>query len=297
MKSENGRRIRKGVIAKYVVLVGFAAIILVPIGLLVVNSLKTSVDFIQDPLGIPLDPQFSNYPEAWTGESTHIVEGQTVDLGMGISDGLVNSILIVGISVLLVGAIAPLAAYALSCIPLRGKRAYFYVFMSGMFIGGPALPALWALTKLLNIYNTYFALILPYVAGALPFSILIMWSYFRSTSRALHEAAKVDGLSTFQTYRKVMLPAAMPALMTVIILQTIWIWNEFLLSMVLLQNHEFFPIPRAVYYFSTQAAKGIGNAWGIFFAGVLLAALPTIIAYLLFSEQIKRGMSMEVFKG
>ena len=224
-----------------------------------------------------------------------MIENQTVDLGIGIGEGLVNSIIIVGISVLFVAGIGPPAAYTLSTLPLKGKRAYFYVFMSGMFIGGPALPALWMLANALNIYNTYFALILPYVAGALPFTILIMWSYFKSTSPALHDAAKIDGLSHFQTYRKVMLPTATPALLTVIILQTIWIWNEFLLSLVLLQNSALFPIPRAVYSFATAATKGPG--WGIFFAGVLLAALPTIIAYMLFSERIKRGMSMEVFKG
>gem|GEM_PF-787189 len=297
MKTELKRRGRMGKLVKYAVLICFAVVILAPISLLVLESFKTSAEFIHDPLSLPADPQFSNYPEAWIGESTHMVENQTVDLGMGIGEGLVNSIIIVGISVFLVAGIGPLAAYALSALPLRGKRAYFYVFMSGMFIGGPALPALWMLARALNIYNTYFALILPYVAGALPFTILIMWSYFKSTSRALHDAAKIDGLSHFQTFRKVMLPTAMPALLTVVILQTIWIWNEFLLSLVLLQSNELFPIPRAVYYFSTQAAKGIGNSWGIFFAGVLLAALPTIIAYMLFSDRIKRGMSMEVFKG
>ena len=297
MKAEIRKRGRKGKIVKYAALICFAMIILIPIFLLIFESLKTSDDFINNPLSLPTNPQFSNYPEAWVGESTHMLENQTVDLGMGIGEGLINSVIIVGISVLLVGGIAPLAAYALSSLPLSGKRAYFYVFMSGMFIGGPALPALWMLANALNIFNTYFALILPYVAGALPFSILIMWSYFKSISPALHDAAKIDGLSHFQTYRKVMLPTAMPALLTVVILQTIWIWNEFLLSLVLLHSHELFPIPRAVYFFSTQAAKGVGNAWGIFFAGVLLAALPTIIAYLLFSEQIKRGMSMEVFKG
>lgn len=295
MKAEIRKRGRKSRIVKYAALICFAMVILVPIFLLVTESLKTGDEFVQNPLSLPTSPQFSNYADAWTGESTNMVPGQTVDLGIGIGEGLVNSIIIVGISVLFIAGIGPLAAYALSSLPLKGKRAYFYVFMSGMFIGGPALPALWMLANALHVYNTYFALILPYVAGAMPFTILIMWSYFKSTSRSLHDAARIDGLSHFQTYRKVMLPTAMPALLTVVILQTIWIWNEFLLSLVLIQSNGLFPIPRAVYELATAATKGLG--WGIFFAGVLLAALPTIIAYLLFSDQIKKGMSMEVFKG
>ncbi|MEM2878251.1 MAG: carbohydrate ABC transporter permease [Candidatus Hadarchaeales archaeon] len=295
MKTEFEKEWHGKKILKYAVLVIFAAIILVPIIMLVVESLKTGEEFVKNPLSLPSNPQFSNYIDAWRGETTTMVPGQKINLGIGIEDGFINSLIVVIASVFIILGIGPLAAYALSSLDLRGRRAYFYVFMSGMFIGGPALPALWMLTNMLGIYNTYLALILPYVAGALPFTILIMWSYFKSTSRSLYEAAKIDGLSQFKTYYKVMLPTAMPALMTVAILQTIWIWNEFLLSLVLIQNPNFYTIPRAVYFFSTAATKGPG--WGIFFAGVLLAALPTVIAYLLFSEQIKRGMSMEVFKG
>lgn len=295
MSTEFEKSGRTGKILKYAVLITFAAIILAPIAMLVIESFKTGEEFVADPLSLPSSPQFTNYTDAWSGESTHMVPGQRVDLGIGIGEGFINSVIVVAFSVLFILGIGPLAAYALSSLDLKGRRAYFYVFMSGMFIGGPALPALWMLTKALGIYDSYWALILPYTAGALPFTILIMWSYFRSTSRSLYEAAKIDGLSTFKTYYKVMLPVAMPALLTVAILQTIWIWNEFILSLVLLQTPDFYTIPRAVYFFSSAATKGPG--WGIFFAGVLLAALPTIIAYMMFSEQIKRGMSMEVFKG
>jgi raffinose/stachyose/melibiose transport system permease protein len=242
--------------------------------------------------------QWSNYPKA-IGDLSDI--GSTTPLWVGFK----NSAIVVGTSVFLIALIAPLAGYSLSTMNFRGKKVIFYIFISGMFLGGPALPAMLRLMQNLGlltvhpIWLRYFCLILPYVAGAMPFSILLMWSYFGSTPRVMGDAAKVDGLSPFATYWKVMLPLALPALWTIIILQAVWIWNEYMLSLILIGSIKgsavLSPLPLTLAGFAGATASDL--YFGIFAAGVMISALPTIILYIIFSEQIRKGMSMQIVKG
>ncbi len=250
------------------------------------NSLKTSTEVYDDPLALPQDPQWSNYPEALNPEA---------DWGeFSIGTGFKNSVIVVSTTVTIVALIAPMAAYSLARLEFRGRKFIFYFFMAGMFVGGPAIVAMLHLMMTLGLVNTHWALIFPYVAGAMPFSILLMWTYFGAIPRALDDSAKVDGLSPFQTYWKVMLPQAFPALFTIVILQIIWIWSEFLLALIMLQDPGLFTLPLMLTRFS---ATTVEMHFGVFAAGVFLSALPLIIMYLIFSERIKRGMSMEFVKG
>lgn len=276
-----GRKGKRAI--SYIFLISFALAILIPLGLLFMNSLKTGLEVYEDPLALPQDPQWSNYPDALNWPT------------FSIATGFKNSTIVVSITVLIIALIAPMAAYSLSRMEFRGRKFIFYFFMAGMFVGGPAIVAMLSLMMGLGLVNTYWALILPYVAGAMPFSILLMWTYFGAIPRALEDSAKVDGLSPFQTYWKVMLPQAFPALFTIVILQVIWIWNEFLLGLVMLRTPDMFTMPLML----TKFAAGTTSYmyFGIFAAGVFISALPLIIMYIVFSERIKRGMSMQFVKG
>lgn len=270
-------------VLSYSFVVGFCAIILFPIALLFMNSLKTGTEVYSDPLSLPKSPVFSNYSDAWNWPNASIARG------------FINSAIVVGISVVIIAVIAPMAGYSLSRLEFPGRSVFFYVFMSGMFVGGPAIVAMYRLMMNLGLVNTYWALIFPYVAGAMPFSILMMWSYFSTIPKAIEDSAKVDGLSTFQTYWKIMLPQAVPALFTIVILQVIWIWNEFLLGLVMLKTPEMFTLPLML----TRFAAGTTNYlyFGVFAAGIFISITPLIVIYAIFSDRIQRGMTMQFVKG
>lgn len=267
----------------YLFVAGFCAIILFPIALLFMNSLKTGTEVYSNPLSLPASPRFSNYSDAWNWPNASIVRG------------FINSSIVVGLSVLIIAIIAPMAGYSLSRLEFRGRSVFFYIFMSGMFVGGPAIVAMYRLMMNLGLVNTYWSLILPYVAGAMPFSILMMWSYFSTIPRAIEDSAKVDGLSTFQTYWKIMLPQAMPALFTIVILQVIWIWNEFLLGLIMLKTPDMFTLPLMLTRFSAATTNYL--YFGVFAAGIFISITPLIIIYAIFSDRIQRGMTMQFVKG
>ncbi|MEW6226889.1 MAG: ABC transporter permease subunit, partial [Bacillota bacterium] len=102
------------------------------------------------------------------------------------------------------------------------------------------------------------------------------------------DATRIDGLSKWQTYWIVMLPMALPAIYTVVILQTVYIWNEFLFALVFIRTPELFTLPRALVTFKGTFI----TSFGPLNAAVILSAVPTIIIYSIFSDRIRRGMSM-----
>lgn len=283
MKMERtlARRVKRAL--TYLFVIGYSAVILFPIGLLFINSLKTGTEVYANPLALPKSPVFSNYPDAWNWPNASIARG------------FINSAVVVGMAVAIIAIIAPMAGYSLSRLEFRGRKVFFYVFMAGMFVGGPAIVAMYRLMMNLGLVNTYWALILPYVAGAMPFSILMMWTYFSAIPRAVEDSAKIDGLSTFQTYWKIMLPQAAPALFTIVILQVIWIWNEFLLGLIMLKTPDMFTLPLML----TRFAAGTTNYlyFGVFAAGIFISILPLVVIYAIFSDRIQRGMTMQFVKG
>ena len=264
----------------YVFLLVYCLAILYPIFWVTGNSLKTNREIFADPWGLPSNPRWENYIEAWTDGN----------LGNSFKNSLIVTIVSAGI----IALVSPMAAYALARLNFRGNRSIFYLFLGGMFIAPiSALVPLLILLRQLGLVDTYFALIFPYVAYGLPLSIFILWSFFVTMPRSLEEAARVDGLSPFQTYWRVMLPLASSALYTAVALQVIFIWNEFLFSLVFLRSPEMFTLPRALTTFRGTYV----TMFGPLNAGIIIAALPPIILYSLFSDRIRKSMAISIQKG
>lgn len=261
--------------ALYAVLTLYAFIILYPIFWVGVNSLKDNQEIFTSPWGIPADPKWGNYREAWS-------EGR-------IGTAFKNSVIVTGASVAILALVAPMAGYALARLRFTGQKIIFYSLLSGMFIA--PITGLIPLLKLLRdlaLVNSYWALILPNVAYGLPLSVFIVRSFFVGIPRSIDDATRIDGLSRWQTYWIVMLPMALPAIYTVVILQTVYIWNEFLFALVFIRTPELFTLPRALVTFKGTFI----TSFGPLNAAVILSAIPTIIIYSIFSDRIRRGMSM-----
>ncbi|MEW5818439.1 MAG: carbohydrate ABC transporter permease [Spirochaetota bacterium] len=259
----------------YIFLTLYSFIIVFPIFLVGINSLKDNKAIFATPWSIPQNPRWLNYGEAW-------IEGK-------IGRAFFNSVLVTGVSVFSIAFIAPMAAYPLARMKFFGKKLTFYLFMSGMFIAQiTGLVPLLKLLRNLNFVNTYWGLIFPNIAFGLSLSIFLIRSFFIEIPNSIDDACKVDGIPQWKVYWYVMLPMAMPAVFTVIILQTVYIWNEFLFGLAFIRTRELFTLPRALLTFKGTYI----TSFGPLNAAVILAAIPTIILYSLFSDKIRRAISI-----
>jgi raffinose/stachyose/melibiose transport system permease protein len=238
------------------------------------TSLKTREELFANTWGIPSNPQWSNYVYAWgTGN-------------MGAA--FVNSIIVTTLSIVLLFVISPMAAYALARAEYRGKGTILYILLAGMYIAPQvSIVPLAILLQSLGLMDSAIGLVMVYVASGLPYSIFISRLGFLSIPSSLEDAAKVDGLSTFQTYRKVALPLALPSVFIAMILEAIFIWNDFLYPLVFITSPDKNTLPLGLFRF--QGSYLI--QYGPLAAGIMISTVPLLILYILFSERIKKGIA------
>jgi raffinose/stachyose/melibiose transport system permease protein len=238
------------------------------------TSLKTREELFANTWGLPSNPQWSNYVYAWgTGN-------------MGAA--FVNSIIVTSLSIVLLFVISPMAAYALARAEYRGKGTILYILLAGMYIAPQvSIVPLAILLQSLGLMDSAIGLVMVYVASGLPYSIFISRLGFLSIPSSLEDAAKVDGLSTFQTYRKVALPLALPSVFIAMILEAIFIWNDFLYPLVFITSPDKNTLPLGLFRF--QGSYLI--QYGPLAAGIMISTVPLLILYILFSERIKKGIA------
>ena len=156
-----------------------------------------------------------------------------------------------------------------------------------------AILPLFIQLKWMHLLDSQLGLILVYASGALPAGIFIMSGFFRSLPVDLDNAARVDGASELQVLRKVLVPLVKPGIAIVAIYSAIPIWNDFFLPLVFIQSPEKKTIMQGLTLFFGEYS----SQWGIIFAGLLIAALPLIILYLVLSEQFIKGLTAGAVKG
>lgn len=240
-------------------------------------SLKTDPEVFINTWAPPSDPQWAHYEQAWE-------EG-----GLGLA--MTNSFIITIGSVLILAIISPMGAYALSTGNLRGKKIVFYLLLIGMFIAPHMMMVpLYKLMAQLHIVNTFFALIAAYVSSGLPYCVFLIRPAFLVLPKSLEESARVDGLSTFQIYRKIALPLAMPAVIVALILEAVFIWNDLFYPLLLLKTESLFPLPlRLIVFRGTFTIR-----YGLLSAGIIISAVPMVILYIFFADRIRKGMAAQL---
>lgn len=198
-----------------------------------------------------------------------------------------NSLIIV-IAVLLISTLISLfAAYAIAKIKFPGKNILLVIIiaMMGVPVHVVILPLYYYIAKL-GLLSNYFGLILPYVAFNSPLAVVLLQAYFRGFPDEIIEAAKIDGCSNQRLFISIVVPISFGAISTVIILNFINIWNEFLISLVIMRNNEAKTLPVGLLGF-----KGVYDIdWGPMLAGLILALLPVLLWYLIFHKNIIKGI-------
>jgi raffinose/stachyose/melibiose transport system permease protein len=244
-----------------------------PILFMLMTSLRPLTDFFTDiPWLPPTHPTITNYQ--------NVLEN---DFGLY----FVNTLFVTVISVLLIVLVSLFAAYAISRIRNRFTRALFNLFLFGLAIPLQAtIIPIYAMISSMHLYDTLFALILPYVAFGIPLSVLVLVTYIRDIPNELHESMYLDGASHFRILRSLVLPLSRPALITVIIYETIQVWNGFLFPLVLTQSSSVRVLPLALWSFQGQFTTNVPAI----LAAVFLSATPIILLYIFGRRQLLSGL-------
>ncbi len=238
------------------------------------------------------DPsQLSLIPSGFT------LENWTAALDRGVLVYLGNSLIVVGIGLLLQMAVSVLAAYALARKKFRGAGIVLLLILATMMLPEEilAIPLAVVLSDLpvlhLNLTDTLAGMIVPIVAWG--FAIIVMTEFMKEVPRELEEAARIDGAGEFRIFWSVVLPTVTPALGVIGVFGFTMIWDQYLLPLLVASGAETYTLPLALSSLRADPEVGIG----IVLVASALAMLPSIIAFLAFQRSFMRGISAGAIKG
>ena len=228
-------------------------------------------------------------PSAITWEHYQAIFGAS-----GLLRCLLNSAVVSVSSTALSLAIGSLAAFGLAKLPVRSKRLILlFVLTSSMFPPIATVSPLYLIIRGLGLRDTWWALILTYTSFSLPLSIWILTGFFRDIPDEIYRAARVDGCTPFQAFRKIMLPLAAPGMVTASILVFIFCWNEFLFALTFTATPASRTVPVVIALF-----PGLHEVpWGEIAAVSLVATMPLLVLVFVFHRRIVEGLTVGAVKG
>ena len=265
----------------YAFLICVALIVLFPIYITVVTAFKTTAESTQNFFSLPSSFYLGNFESVMSDEHFWDYVG--------------NSVLITVVAVGFIAIVIPMVSYAISREMKRFKyfKVIYVLILLSMFAPFQALMTpLTQLCNKLGIMNQG-GLILIYIAFALGQGVFLFEGYYSSIPIELEEAATIDGCTTTQTFFKIVFPLAKPMTVTVIILNTLWIWNDFLLPLLILnKSADMWTLPLYQYNFKSAYTFDYNLA----FASFLFSIVPMIILYIALQKNIIEGLTAGAVK-
>jgi multiple sugar transport system permease protein len=254
---------------------------LLPVLWILSLSLKPS-SAVKDGKLIPTEVTFENYKGIFSGDI--------------FSSALVNSIGIGLITTAIAVVIGGMAAYAIARLAFPGKRALVGVaLLIAMFPQISLVTPLFNIERRIGLFDTWPGLIIPYITFALPLAIYTMSAFFREIPWDLEKAAKMDGATPGQAFRKVIAPLAAPGIVTAAILVFIFAWNDLLLALSLTATQRAITAPVAIANFT--GSSQFEEPTGSIAAGAMVITVPIIIFVLIFQRRIVAGLTSGAVKG
>src|SRR6478736_190046 len=209
---------------------------------------------------------------------------------------LVNSFGIAAISTFLSVILATLAAYAIARLEFKGKRLVLSMALAiAMFPVVALVGPLFDMWRTLHLFNTWPGLIIPYMTFTLPLAIWTLSAFFREIPWEMEQAAQVDGATTWQAFRKVIVPLAAPGVFTAAILTFFFAWNEFVLALSLTSTTASRTVPAQLSYF--VGPDPFNPPYGQLATASVIVTVPIIIIVLLFQRRIVAGLTSGAVKG
>lgn len=274
-------------LALYACLILFAIFYLLPIYVLLITGMKSFGEVnLYKMWDLPAAFSLDSFAKAWFGSDA---EGFR-----GLSNNFMNSVQLAVPATLFSAFLGSMNGYVLSKWKFRGSNTLFLLLLFGMFI--PYQSILIPLVQMLQrmgLYGSIPGLIFVHVVYGIPITTLIFRNYYATVPMEMVEAAKIDGANILGIYRHIMFPISMPGFVVVMIWQFTSIWNDFLFGVIVTSRPAVQPITVAL----NNLAGSYIVAWNIQMAGALLAALPTMVIYILLGQFFMRGLLAGSLKG
>ncbi len=241
---------------------------------MVLSALKTDREIFRQPFARPASWRWENFLEAW-------------EVG-GLGNLYFNSIFVTTVAVTLCVGCATAAAFAFSRLEFPGRRLIYRVMLLGLLLPPPtvALP-LFSQLRDMGLLNTPWALIFPGAAWSLSLTVFLMRAYFNNVRPDMEEAARIDGANTWQIFWRISVPTVWPAMLTMIVLNTINIWNELLFALLFIVDEDKRTLPvglvRFYGYHSTDYA--------LVFAALTITTVPILVLYFILQRHVIAGLT------
>ena len=230
-------------------------------------------------------------PDTWTLDNYRTVFDTPL-----FTSALRNSIVISLIATLLSVMIATVAAYAIARLEFPGKKLILSLALAiAMFPAVSLVGPLFDIWRSIGLYDTWLGLIIPYMSFTLPLSIWTLSAFFREIPWEMEQAAQIDGATSWQAFRKVIVPLAAPGVFTAAILAFFFAWNDFVFAISLTSTDAARPVPAALAFF-TGASQFQRPAAAISAAAVIVT-IPVVVLVLLFQRRIVAGLTAGAVKG
>ena len=264
----------------YVALLALAISIVIPVGWVFLASIKENSEFYGNPWTLPKGIYFQNFIDAF----------EKAKMG----EYFLNSIFVTCLALLILLVVALPAAYVLARYRFFGSKLINIIVVPIFLMFVDADKFLRLLGTDGFFLNNLFVVALVYASTALPFTIYLLSGFFVTIPRDYEEAAYMDGSGYFRTMVQIMMPMALPSIITVILFNFLSFWNEYIISMTLLtKDSKTLPVGLMQLM---QAQKAAAN-YGQLYAGLVIVMLPTLILYILVQKKLTQGMSLGGLKG
>lgn len=276
-----GKDERVWLVLRNIILLCGLILILFPLWLVLINSFKTLEEAGKNFFALPSRLNFDNYRELFANSNYWIF--------------LRNSLKITVISIILILILVPSISYAIARnFNKKYYKTIYYYLLLGLFI--PSQVVLLPVTKMMSKLNmlNHGGLIILYAAFSLTQGVFLFVNYIRGLPYEIEESAQIDGCSVFQTYVRIVLPLVKPMISTLLIMDVLWIWNDFMLPLLILnRTQEIWTLPLFQYNFKTEYSFNYTMA----FTAYLLAMLPMLIIYCMGQKYIVKGLTAGSVKG
>ena len=266
----------------HLILMILAMTIILPLLVLLFNSVKPQSEFATNPLGFPNEIRLMNYYDAWM-------------IG-GYARIFLNSFILVVGTLIVNLTLSGMAAFSLAVLNPRGKLT---IFLGIYLLVGISIPAqmfilpLFILWKNLYLTNTRIGLIIIYSALNAPFAVFLIRSYMIQLPSELFEAAKIDGANTLQLFYKIALPLSWPVFLTTGLVVGLAVWNEFLFALTFMQTEAYKPISTILFAFQSR----FENDYSLVSAASIMMAAPIAILFMFFQRKFIAGLTGGGLKG
>jgi len=265
---------------KHAFLILATLLVIVPLYFVVITSLKSMENYSLDKFGFPNPIYMGNFLTALRGGRYF--------------DWFKNSIILTLGSVLVSAVVSSMGAFAFARLKFR-FRDTLLAAVTALMIVPPVvmLVPLFLLLSQLNMTSTYWGAILVYAALITPFSVYLLTNFFLTIPFEIVESALLDGATSFDILVKILLPLAAPAIVTMVVVNMLWVWNDLLIALVLLPQDNTRTLMVGVTIFGSRYNRDVPIAM----AGMLMASIPMILAYLIGQRYFIQGLVAGAVKG